>query len=140
MPGLAPLIAAFSAVMTLGAIALAPAPGPAQSTTGAGELKACTAADFDAERTAKPVLIAWFHAPWCPTCMRQQQVLRELIAAGVAGSPTVCQFDFDSEEALRDRLGVTGQSTLVRFRDGTETSRSRGETKPDRLRSFLEGP
>ncbi|TPV92548.1 MAG: thioredoxin family protein [Myxococcales bacterium FL481] len=100
----------------------------------------CSADEFDQRRLGHPVFVAWFHATWCPTCLRQHRVLRELLADGVAGDPLVCRFDFDAEPELRQQLGVAEQSTLIRFRNGTETSRSRGETKPPRLRAFLEGP
>ena len=112
----------------------------AEAHVNQGELSPCVAAEFDSLRASHHVFVAWFYAPWCPTCLRQQRVLRELVDAGIAAAPRVCRFDFDDNETLRERLGVASQSTLVRFRDGTETSRSQGETKPERLRPFLEGP
>lgn len=55
--------------------------------------------------------IIFFHAAWCPECRAFEQA--------ITGSPIppgvqVLKADYDSEETLRQRYGVTLQSTFVK--------------------------
>lgn len=112
---------------------------PHVEALGKPRLQKCSAKDFDKLASTEKVFVAWFYATWCPTCQQQRKALQKLSGERIKGSPMICQFDFDSTEALQGRLGVKRQSTLVRFRKGTETSRSVGEKDADRLKRFLEG-
>lgn len=52
-----------------------------------------------------------FHAPWCPQCVRLDKSIKESeIPAGV----TIFKVDFDSNQALRKKYGVTVQTTVVK--------------------------
>ena len=128
--------------VALGVVALAgrPAHGADESAESKAQLVTCDAAKYDELRQQHGVFVAWFHAPWCPTCLKQQKALKKLVAEGVSGAPYICQFDFESTEALQESIGVSSQSTMVRYEGGSETSRLRGESKPERLKKFLEGP
>lgn len=78
-----------------------------------------------------------FHASWCPLCKKQAEVLEKLSAEGVLKRVTVLRVDFDSASELKDKYGVTKQSTLILLKDGKEVSRSMGETDPEKIREFL---
>ena len=52
----------------------------------------------------------FFHAPWCPQC----RALEESILSGeIPEGLTIIKADFDSETELRQRYGVTLQTTIV---------------------------
>lgn len=74
-----------------------------------------------------------FHADWCPVCRAQDKVLQGLI-----GNPdvpgTVFTVDFDHETALKKKLAVRSQSTLVFYKGSVEQSRITGVTDPAELR------
>lgn len=58
--------------------------------------------------------ILFFHAPWCGECQAFDKVLREgPIPAGVQ----VLKVDYDSRQDLRQKYGVTKQSTFVELDD-----------------------
>lgn len=54
--------------------------------------------------------ILFFHAPWCPQC----KALDASIKAGpIPSGATIIKVDYDSNQALRKKYGVTTQTTLV---------------------------
>ncbi len=58
--------------------------------------------------------ILFFHAPWCGDCRAFDKVLREgPIPAGVQ----ILKVDYDSRQDLRQKYGVTKQSTFVELDD-----------------------
>lgn len=58
--------------------------------------------------------ILFFHAPWCGDCQAFDKVLREgSIPAGVQ----ILKVDYDSRQDLRQKYGVTKQSTFVELDD-----------------------
>ncbi len=52
----------------------------------------------------------FFHASWCPQCRALDEDLR---AVGVPDGLTVFKVDYDSRTDLRQRYGVTIQTTIV---------------------------
>jgi thiol-disulfide isomerase/thioredoxin len=123
----------------------APAPGSAASTpepeetTGTDE--AATDADTDAaaadttaanagpadgayvdytdgaiEATPGPKVL-FFHASWCPNCRELDEQLR---AEGAPDGLTVFKVDYDSRTDLRQKYGVTIQTTVVFVDDDGE--------------------
>lgn len=58
--------------------------------------------------------VLFFHAPWCPQCRAlEASIERGSIPEGV----TIFKVDYDSNQALRQKYGVTIQTTLVRIDD-----------------------
>ncbi|MFD4422399.1 thioredoxin family protein [Agromyces sp. NPDC058484] len=57
----------------------------------------------------------FFHASWCPKCRALEE---DLLTAGVPDGLTVFKVDYDSRTDLRQRYGVTLQTTIV-FVDDT---------------------
>lgn len=80
----------------------AAAPQPGQYVEYSEELAASTAG----------TKLLFFHAPWCPQC-------RELDASIVSGlipaNATIFKVDYDSNQALRQKYGVTIQTTIVKI-------------------------
>ncbi|MGZ0712094.1 thioredoxin family protein (plasmid) [Coraliomargarita sp. W4R53] len=58
----------------------------------------------------KSTAILFFHAPWCPQC-RSLDVNIESV--GVPDGMTIFKVDYDSNQDLRQKYGVTQQTTLV---------------------------
>ena len=58
--------------------------------------------------------IIFFHAPWCPQC----RALEASIKAGqIPAGVTIIKTDYDSMQSLRQKYGVTIQTTLVKVDD-----------------------
>lgn len=68
------------------------------------------AALADAEGTK----ILFFHASWCPQCTALEADFEN---SGVPKGVTVLEVDYDTNQALRQKYGVTIQTTLVRVDD-----------------------
>ena len=71
-------------------------------------------ADGVIEQTAGAKVL-FFHAPWCPQCRKLDE---ELLSAGAPEGLTIFKVDYDSRSDLRQRYGVTLQTTVV-FVDDT---------------------
>ena len=61
------------------------------------------------EATAGPKVL-FFHASWCPQC---RQLDEQLKAEGAPDGLTVFKVDYDSRTDLRQKYGVTLQTTVV---------------------------
>jgi thioredoxin 1 len=85
----------------------------------------------------KPVVVD-FAASWCPTCKEQKPIVQGLLKDPKRKALTVFVADFDKEEALKQRLKVTMQSTLVAFKGGKEVARSTGQTDKAELGALLD--
>ncbi|QBE49239.1 thioredoxin family protein [Leucobacter triazinivorans] len=73
------------------------------------------------ERTDGPKAL-FFHASWCPQCRALDEDLR---ANGAPDGLTVFQVDYDGRTDLRQRYGVTLQTTIVFVDDdGREISKA----------------
>ena len=59
----------------------------------------------------------FFHASWCPQCRALDEELR---TQGVPDGLTVIKVDYDSMTELRQRYGVTLQTTVVYIDDAGE--------------------
>lgn len=58
--------------------------------------------------------VLFFHAPWCPQCRALEADVKK---QGVPSGVTVIKVDYDTSQALRQKYGVTLQTTLVRIDD-----------------------
>jgi len=109
----------------------------AASASWAAELAFSQAAFDKALAEGKPVVVD-FAASWCPTCKEQKPVVQSLLKDPKRKSLTVFVADFDKEDALKQRLKVTMQSTLVAFKGGKEVARSTGQTNKAELGALLD--
>ena len=103
----------------------------------AGELPYNKAAFDKALAAGEPVVVD-FAASWCPTCKAQKPVVQALLAEPQRKALTVFVADFDTETALKKKLNVTMQSTLVAFKAGKEVARSTGQTGKAELGALLD--
>ena len=55
-------------------------------------------------------VVLFFNATWCPTC---QETVKNLDADGTPAGLTVVSVDYDSNQDLRQKYGVTVQHTFV---------------------------
>ena len=56
------------------------------------------------------VTVLFFHAPWCPQC---RMIEDDIEKQGVPDGVTILKVDYDSNQALRQKYGVTLQTTFV---------------------------
>ena len=64
-------------------------------------------------------LVLYFHADWCPVCVKLNSDISGAIADFPASS-TILKLDFDKEIELRQEYGVTVQSTLITLNSAGE--------------------
>lgn len=87
---------------------------PAPEVRTAGEY--LDFADGVIEQTDGPKVM-FFHAPWCPQCRKLDE---QLLAEGAPDDLTVFKVDYDSRSDLRQKYGVTLQTTVVFVDDSGE--------------------
>jgi len=59
--------------------------------------------------------LLFFHAPWCPQCRALDTDITKNISA--ESGVSIYKVDYDSNQALRQKYGVTLQTTVVRIDD-----------------------
>jgi thiol-disulfide isomerase/thioredoxin len=95
-------------------------------------------AKFDAALTeGKPVIVD-FSASWCPTCKQQKPIVAALLKEKKLQPVNLFVADFDREEALKQRLGVTMQSTFVVLKAGKEVGRATGQTQKQDIAALFD--
>jgi thioredoxin 1 len=104
----------------------------------AAETHAYTPQSFDAAQAAGRPILVEIHAPWCPTCKEQSQVLEKLEAQEKFASLQVFHVDFDSQKEALARFRARMQSTLIAFKGKDETARSVGETRRAAIADLLD--
>jgi thiol-disulfide isomerase/thioredoxin len=80
---------------------------PAESPQAEGKYITYSA---EALSTATGKRILYFHAPWCPQC---QELDASIKKGPIPDGVTIIRTDFDSNQELRKKYGVTQQTTLV---------------------------
>lgn len=61
--------------------------------------------------------LLFFHAPWCPQCRALETDIKQ---RGVPEGVSIIKVDYDSNQALRQKYGVTLQTTVVKVGDNGE--------------------
>lgn len=79
--------------------------------TEAPEYIAYSQEKYDELLGKKPFAL-FFHAPWCPTCRGMEKAITEELTSFPKGTK-ILKTDFDSEKALKEKYGITVQSTVV---------------------------
>lgn len=76
-------------------------------------------------------VVLFFNATWCPTC---QETVKNLDAGPTPAGLTVVSVDYDSNQALREKYGVTVQHTFVAIdEDGQERTKFTGSLTADQI-------
>ena len=113
------------------------ATAPAESTSPASPTDEAVNAEDDAAQTATAgsyvdftddivastvgTKVLFFHASWCPKCRALE---KEITAGPNPAGLTIIKVDYDNSTALRQRYGVTLQTTIVYVDDdGSELSK-----------------
>jgi thiol-disulfide isomerase/thioredoxin len=65
--------------------------------------------------------VLFFHAPWCPQCRALEASIKK---DGVPSGVTIIKVDYDTNQKLRQRYGVTIQTTLIKIDDNGEPVKS----------------
>lgn len=84
---------------------------PATSTQPA---VAGTYIDYSDEQVLKAsgTKLLFFHAPWCPQCRALDTSIK---ASSLPDNLTIFKVDYDSNQTLRQKYGVTIQTTIVKI-------------------------
>lgn len=61
--------------------------------------------------STKGTRLLFFHAPWCPQCRALDESIR---MSNVPDGVTIFKVDYDSNQPLRAKYGVTLQTTVVK--------------------------
>lgn len=85
--------------------------GEQQASQSAGAYKEYSEAAFAATSGTK---VLFFHAAWCPQC---RQLESDIKKGKIPGGVTIFKVDYDSSQKLRQKYGVTLQTTLVKVDD-----------------------
>lgn len=64
----------------------------------------------DSIAQTKGTTLLFFYAPWCPQC---RALDADIVAKGVPEGITIIKVDYDSHQDLRQKYGVTIQTTIV---------------------------
>lgn len=65
--------------------------------------------------------ILFFHAPWCPQCRSLDESIKQ---QELPDNTVIFKVDYDTNQTLRQKYGVTLQTTLVRVDDKGEKVKS----------------
>ena len=77
-------------------------------------------ADYETSKVSQTdgTILLFFHASWCPKCRALEKSIYD---EGLPKDVTVYKVDYDTNQVLRQRYGVTVQTTFVRIdRDGNK--------------------
>jgi len=71
---------------------------------------------YQAEKIANTAgtKILFFHAPWCPQCRAIEASIK---ASNIPEGVTIFKVDYDTNQTLRQKYGVTLQTTFVKVDD-----------------------
>ncbi len=75
-----------------------------------------TYTDYSANKVANAegTKVLFFHAPWCPQCRALEQSIQQ---GTVPDGVTIFKVDYDTNQALRQKYGITIQTSLVTIDD-----------------------
>lgn len=84
---------------------------PVQDKQQKGEYK-----DFKTSIIAgtKGIKVLFFHASWCPQC---RELENDILSSEIPPGLTIFKVDYDTNQDLREKYGVTLQTTLVSVDD-----------------------
>ena len=63
--------------------------------------------------------VLFFHAPWCPQCRMLDEDLKK---ASIPDNVTIFKVDYDSNQSLRQKHGVTLQTTFIKLDEEGNTA------------------
>ena len=85
-------------------------PAPTEATTDTATAGVYREYSDDAVADADGRVLLFFHASWCPQC---RAIEDDILTQGVPAGVTILHVDYDTHQDLRQRYGVTLQTTFV---------------------------
>lgn len=91
-------------------------PGSSQPATPPSGVSEGQYLDYSADTVATTEGRKWlfFHAPWCPQCRALES---DINSQGVPDGVTIFKVDYDTSTQLKQKYGVTLQTTIVEVDD-----------------------
>lgn len=88
----------------------------AQTSNNTGQSSSGAYVDYSADVIAKTsgTKILFFHASWCPQCRALEKDIKD---KSIPDGVTIIKVDYDTNQSLRQKYGVTIQTTLVKVDD-----------------------
>lgn len=87
---------------------------------------------FEALNKKGTNILVHVHASWCPTCLRQKQLLKKL-PKDLQEKYELVEIDFDKDKKFLEKHAVSQQSMLITFKGGHEMNRTYGNTNLDNI-------
>lgn len=85
-----------------------PATDEANQTTGSYVMYS----DENLKKYSSTTRLLFFHAPWCPQC---RELDASITASSLPANTTILKVDYDTNQELRQKYGVTIQTTVVKI-------------------------
>jgi len=104
----------------------------------AGQWMAYSNDQFLALTKAGHTVVVDVHADWCPTCLRQQPALKQLVAQPPFQSYDVLVVNYDQQTDALKKFNVSQQSTLLVFKGEKEMGRATGITDSKAISALLD--
>lgn len=101
------------------------------------QLQGYTPAALAAAQQSGQAVALHFHADWCPTCREQSRIMHGMLDDKTVPI-TVLVANYDTETALKRKLGVYAQATLIVYRGNQEKARLVAQTDPAVIRKALQ--
>ncbi|MEX0852751.1 MAG: thioredoxin family protein [Bauldia sp.] len=95
-------------------------------------------AAFEAALKSGRAVLIDISASWCPTCLRQKEIVTELTAKPEFADYLVFEVDYDTEKDVMRSFGAQQRSTLIAFKNGAEVGRIVGDTSVTVIKALLE--
>jgi len=87
---------------------------PSQRDSAAAQNQQYVNYSSDYLETTAGTRLLFFHAPWCPQC---RDLEADILATELPENVTIVKVDYDSHQDLRQKYGVTVQTTVVKVDD-----------------------
>jgi len=103
----------------------------------ASEIKTFNQEEFDEAKKSGDVILLDFYATWCPTCKKQQPIIKEVLSQEQFSSVVAFKVDYDSATDLKAEYKIPRQSTLVVLKGDQEKGRSIAPTTKEAITELL---
>jgi len=103
----------------------------------ASERKTFNQEELEEAKNSGDVILLDFYATWCPTCKKQQPIIKEVLSQEQFSSVVAFKVDYDSATDLKAEYKIPRQSTLVVLKGDQEKGRSIAPTTKEAITELL---